>query len=121
MTGLKRYLGIDFVDLLIQAGITGMLLAFVGISDGPEEIMPMLVAGSLVVLGIRRHRAFKGESVGLTTGQMAAARLEELEERVGQLEAAENRLAELEERVEFAERLLAQASGERALPVDRAR
>lgn len=122
MTGLKRYLGIDFVDLLIHIGVTGMLMTFVGVSDGPEELMPMMVAASLVVLGIRRHWAFKREAVGLTTGQMAATRIEELEERVAQLEGAEARVAELEERVDFAERLLAQASGERAvLPADKRR
>ena len=122
MTGLKRYLGVDLVDLLIQAGITTAAMAFVGVSDGPDELMPAIVAVSLVVLGIRRHRAFQRESVGLTTGQMAAARIEELEERVGQLEATETRVAELEERIDFAERLLAQGPGERAaLPGDKAR
>ncbi len=122
MTGLKRYLGIDLVDLAIQAGVTGMLMAFVAVSNGPDEVMPMIVATSLIVLGIRRHWAFKRESVGLTTGQMAATRIEELEERVAQLEGAETRVAELEERVDFAERLLAQGSGERAvLPADKRR
>jgi hypothetical protein len=115
MTGLRKYLGLDLVDLLIHAGVTTMLVAFVGVSDGPEEIMPIIVAASLVALGIRRHWALKREAVGLTTGQMAATRIEELEERVAQLESSEARVAELEERVDFAERLLAQASGERAV------
>jgi len=35
-------------------------------------------------------------------------RLEELERRVGELEAGQRRVAELEERLDFAERLLAQ-------------
>lgn len=43
---------------------------------------------------------------GLSTGEMAA-------ERVVQLEA---RVEELEERLDFAERMIAQGSGERALP-----
>jgi len=37
-----------------------------------------------------------------------AQRVEELERRVGELEAGQRRVAELEERVDFAERLLAQ-------------
>ncbi len=114
MNGLKRYLGIDLVDLVIQAGITGMMMAVVEISNGPDEALPAIVAASLVVLALRRRRAFQREGVGLTTGQMAAARIEELEERVAQLEAGDARVAELEERVDFAERLLAQGSGERA-------
>jgi hypothetical protein len=45
---------------------------------------------------------------------MAAERLSELEARIVELETAHyGKAAELEERVEFAERLLAQASGER--------
>lgn len=115
MSGFRRYLGIDPIDFLIQAGVTAMLMAFVGMTDGPEEIMPLIVASSLVVLGVRRHWALRRESVGLTTGQMAATRIGELEDRVGQLEGAEARVAELEERIDFAERLLAQGTGERAL------
>jgi hypothetical protein len=113
MTDFKRYLGIDFIDLLIQAGVTAMALAVVGISDGPEELMPTLVAASLIILGVRRHRALKQGTIGLSTDQMAAARLEEMEERIAALETGDVRLAELEERVEFAERML--ASGERAI------
>jgi hypothetical protein len=45
---------------------------------------------------------------GLTTGEMASQRVEALEERVRELEQALSRAAELEERVDFAERLLAQ-------------
>ena len=37
-----------------------------------------------------------------------AERVEELERRVGELEAGQRRVAELEERLDFAERLLAQ-------------
>lgn len=46
---------------------------------------------------------------GLSTGEMAAERVAHLESRV----------EELEERLDFAERMIAQGSGERALPPGR--
>lgn len=45
-----------------------------------------------------------GPKTGLSTGEMAAERVAGLEQRVG----------ELEERLDFAERMLAQGTGERA-------
>jgi len=113
MTWLKRRLGLDLFDLIIHAGVTAMLMGFVGMSDGPEEVLPLMVATSLVILGVRRHFGLKRLGPeGLTTGQMAANRFEELEQRVGELEAAQVRIVELEERLDFTERLLSQSSAE---------
>ncbi len=50
---------------------------------------------------------------GLTTGEMAAARIAELEARVAELDGQVARIHELEERLEFAERLLAPAERDR--------
>jgi hypothetical protein len=61
---------------------------------------------------LRRLRADRGEPAGLTTGEMHAERLTEAEARLDQLEAAHARINELEERLEFAERLLASGSGQ---------
>ncbi|MGE0553393.1 MAG: hypothetical protein AB7R55_08170 [Gemmatimonadales bacterium] len=47
---------------------------------------------------------------GLSTGEMAAQRIVELEARVAELEEQQSRVLELEERLDFTERLL--ASGE---------
>lgn len=55
-------------------------------------------------------------ATGLTTGEMAAERIVDLESRLHDLEAAHTRMAELEERLEFAERMLAQGSGPAQLP-----
>jgi hypothetical protein len=116
----RRHLGIDAFDLLVHVGVTIMLMTFVGMSDGPEELFPLMTAGSLVLLAVRRRIGLrKAEVIGLSSGQMAAARLEELEQRMGDLEAVQARLAELEERLDFAERLLAQGSGERAVLPER--
>jgi hypothetical protein len=118
MSWFKRAVGLDFFDVLLHAAVTMAGLVFFGVSDAPEELFPAGVAVSLVALGVRRHFALKKaarEGEGLTSGQMAALRLEEIEQRLAELDAAHARIAELEGRVEFAERLLSQASGERRL------
>ena len=67
---------------------------------------------------IARRIAGGKHPVGVTTGEMDAARVSELEERMGELETAQARIAELEERLDFAERMLASPKGEpeKALP-----
>jgi proteasome assembly chaperone (PAC2) family protein len=110
----RRTLGMDGIDLLIQAGVTAMLMAFVGVSGGPNELYPVMIGASLLVLGVRRALGLRAaERRGLTTGELAAERIAELEQRMGDLEAAQARVAELEERVDFTERLLAQGGNER--------
>ena len=120
MNWFKRSFGLDVVDVLIQAAVTGLAMGFID-STAPRpasEGMMMLAAGaSVIVFAVRRHRALLRmgqEPIGLTTGQMAAERIEELESRVAHLESAETRLIELEERLDFTERMLAQGTGERA-------
>lgn len=104
----KRYVGVDFVDLLIQSGVTLAFMVFVAMADGSEALYPVTVGVSLVVLGVRRHFALRrGDAAGLTTGQMQAERIAELEQRVADLETVQARVYELEERVDFTERLLA--------------
>jgi hypothetical protein len=106
----KQTFGLDGVDLLIHIGVTGALMGFVGVSGGPEELFPVLTGLSLLVLGVRRSIALRlAERRGLTTGEMAAERIAELEQRMEDLEAAQARVAELEERLDFTERLLAKA------------
>jgi proteasome assembly chaperone (PAC2) family protein len=114
MSWWRRTFGMDGIDILIQAGVTVMLMAFVGTSGGPNELYPVMIGASLLVLGVRRALGLRAaERRGLTTGKIAAERIAELEQRMGDLEAAQARVAELEERVDFTERLLAQGSSER--------
>ena len=47
-------------------------------------------------------------ATGLSTGEMAAERIAEVEARLAELEAHHARMLELEERLDFAERLLTQ-------------
>ncbi|MEO8451968.1 MAG: hypothetical protein ABI647_19410 [Gemmatimonadota bacterium] len=56
---------------------------------------------------------------GLTTGEMAAERLADMESRLIELDGIAAHVAELEQRLEFAERLLTQHEAKPALPGDR--
>ena len=117
MSWFRRNLGMDGFDLVIHVAVTCMLMAFVAMSNGPEELMPVITGVSLLVLAVRRRIALKGggAAAGLTTGEMAAERIAELEERVAELESAQLEVAELAERLDFAERLLAQPPAERRI------
>ena len=109
MSWMRKNLGLDGFDLLIHVSLTIMFMMFVAMSGGPEELFPVITGASLLVLAIRRRIALKsGGAAGLSTGEMAAERIAELEDRVAELEAAQQDVAELAERLDFAERLLAQ-------------
>lgn len=105
---IKRWLGIDGVDFLIQAAITICVATVLSAAARQnEEIMVAATfAVSFAILGVRRHFARKRGELGVKapSGEYGA----ELEQRVADLEAAQQRVYELEERVDFAERLLAQ-------------
>ncbi len=129
MSWFRKNLGLDFFDLSVHVVLTGIAMGFVASvlpHTARNESLMFIVAGSSIgLLAWRRQRGLKqlasDPSVGLSTGQMAAARLEELETRVAELETNEARMLELEERLDFAERMLAQGTGERALPAGRER
>ena len=120
MTWLKRNVGLDWFDLFVHVGVTGMFLGWAAMENA-EEIFPVISIISLVTLAARRSFALwrlkrSGQQGGtLTTGEVAAMRIAELEQRVADLEAAQADVAELAERLDFAERLLAQPI-ERVLP-----
>jgi len=118
MGWFRRNIGLEWFDVFLHAAVTMMAMIFVG-TQGDEEVIPAVVAASLVVLGFRRHFALKrapADPEGLSSGQMAALRFEELEQRMAELELAQSRVAELEERLDFAERLLARATEPAKLP-----
>ena len=109
---MKRWLGIDAFDLLGQIGFTvALMVAVDSASTGPggEGAIAMVAGASLLVLAYRRTKAMR-RSMG---AQADPERLRELEARVEDLEASQSRMLELEERVDFAERLLAQRDAER--------
>jgi len=113
----REHVGLDGFDLLIHAGVTAAFLGFVAVSNGPEELLPVTTGVSLLVLAVRRSFALRSRRLlGVSSGEMAAERFAGLELRVEELETAQARVAELEERLDFAERLLATRDAQLALP-----
>jgi len=109
---IKSRLGLDGFDLGLQAAITVVLLFWIGATNSEHDTqigIGFVTTASLVVLGIRRHFALRRMpgAPGLTTGEVTADRLADLEQRMAELEVAQERIIELEERLDFAERLLA--------------
>jgi hypothetical protein len=106
----KRVMGIDVVDFAIHVVTTGFVagLADAASSHDGEGFVLLIMAASTVLLGVRRHLALRKRApFPETTGEVAALRVEELESRVAELELGQTRMQELEERLDFAERLLA--------------
>jgi len=84
-------------------------------------VLAVSVAATFVLRGpIGKALARWIESWGAGEVEMlgggSAQRLNEFEHRLADLEARETRLVELEERLDFAERLLAREAGARQLP-----
>jgi hypothetical protein len=108
---LRERIGLDGFDVAIQAGVTVCLMGLFG-TVGAEEMLYLVPAASLGVLGIRRKIAQRRSPLG----PHAEQRLAELEDRIGELDATQMRVMELEERLDFAERILA---GQQAPPLQR--
>jgi hypothetical protein len=108
---MKRWLGVDLVDLAIHVFVTICIGVVVVEGAGPrdeEVVLAGIFATSAVVFAIRRHFGLKKLQDEPQPGELAAERIAELEIRVAELELAQDRLALLEERMDFSERLLVQ-------------
>lgn len=108
---IKKYLGLDFFDLLIQFGVTVGVAVVASTATRPDDEIgvAIVITVSLVVLAWRRDRALKQQAIANpTTGEVHLERLAYLEDRVAELEQGQGRVMELEERIDFTERLLAQ-------------
>ncbi len=106
---IRSPFGIDWIDLLIHVSVTGMMMIIAESAArdvGSEGAIAAVVAVSLGLLAWRRKRAL--ERRGPDTDPGSPNRLYDLEGRVADLEASQGRVLELEERLDFAERLLAQ-------------
>jgi len=110
MTGWKRFFGLDLFDTAVHVGITFAVMVL--LADQARQPEPVVILGcaSAVAFSIRRHFALKrlgrpGEVSGETT--TGVHRQLDNEARLQELESLYGRVAELEERVDFAERLLA--------------
>ena len=101
---VKSWLGMDAVDLVIHIGVTICMMGFVGVSNGPDGLYPVITMGSFIALAVRRKIGLRR---GLVDRGSETDRLAEVEDRVHYLEGLQDRVMELEERLDFAERLLA--------------
>jgi hypothetical protein len=113
---VSNRLGLDWWDVIIHVFVTvcaAVAVSTLGPPGGGEEVLVSTVfATSAVVFGVRRRIALK-RSPEVTTGEVAGFRLDELEQRVADLEGQGARLAELEERMDFSERLLVKGDAAR--------
>jgi len=110
----SRPLGPDPFDPVVHVVVTGLVAAgFDNLIPGRvgETLVGLTVVASLLVLSWRRRRALLEPGVETTS-----PRLLELEDRMADLDQVHQRLLEVEERLDFAERLLAQRRD--AVPVE---
>ena len=125
MSWVKDNLGLDWFDLAVHGTLTGIVMGALSENGAPDVTVILTAGASVLLLAVRRSFALRkrGPSVaGITSGEMAAMRFEEMEQRLAELETNQARIAELEERLAFAERLLAEPTADRLLPAqDRSR
>lgn len=107
---IERHTGLSWWDVGLHVFITICLIVPMVEANPVDEdmIIPLGFAASAVVFAIRRRFALRRRPRGTATGEVEALRVEDLEARLAELEAAHQRVYELEERLDFAERLLAQ-------------
>ena len=105
MISWRRIFGVDLVEMTIWAAAS--FLTTLMVVEYYHDRMPGFAAALLLLLafGARRHAALKTlPPDGETSGSW---RMADVDSRLAELEAMQTRVAELEERVDFAERLLA--------------
>ena len=113
----KTFFGVDLFDTVVQVGITVAIMVLIAENARQPEPVVMFASLSAVVYSVRRHFALKAlkrepeVSGAYVTG--------ETELRLRELEQLHSRVAELEERVDFAERLLAKNAEVRAMEAPR--
>jgi hypothetical protein len=111
----KRFFGVDLFDTVVHVGITVAIMVLIAEQSRQPEPVVMFASLSAVIYSVRRHFALKAlkrepeASGAYVTG--------ETELRLRELEQLHARVAELEERVDFAERLLAKNAEVRSLGV----
>lgn len=103
----KKWMGLEFVDVLIQFGVTvGAAVLATGLGFNDELGVGGVMTASLIILAVRRRNALR-EMQSPDSLPGGEERIRELESRIADLEAHQERVMELEERVDFAERMLA--------------
>ena len=105
---IRSTFGMDGFDLAVHVLVTffAVMVLGPGMELNPAIALAIVPMISIIVLAWRRKRGLESMPTG-STGEVDAARVYELEVRLAELEALQERFLELEERVDFAERLLA--------------
>lgn len=117
MSRIRELLGIDGKDLTIHVGASVVVAVIVGGAGGEfnydgEAVATLFLAASAALLAVR---IFIGRSKSRSLPAAAApAEMQELDDRLYELEQERARLHELEERVDFAERMLVSEREKRA-------
>jgi Tfp pilus assembly protein PilO len=88
--------------------------------NGPPLVLLIVVvvftAATIILWPIMRALGRRLENKGAGVDTALRAEVEHLQQRIADLEPMQTRVAELEERLDFAERLLAQAKDPERLP-----
>ena len=110
----RKLFGIDLFEVVIQFVVT---CATAGAASSlPSRVadigVPLVFVASLLILAWRRRQALSADP----DADESTVRMEDLEYRVADLEQAQQRVLELEERLDFAERLLARQRDHEQLP-----
>jgi len=113
----KRTFGLHPVDMAFHFLIGGFLVGALGEASGNDSIILLGIAGMLGAYVWRRQRAIAElPAAGMTSGEV---RLDEFHAQAEELHDLRGRMIELEERVDFAERLLARQAEMDKLPEGR--
>jgi len=117
MSRIRDMLGLDGKDLTIHVGVTAVVAVIAGGAGGEfnydgDAVAMMILAASTALLGLRMFLGRMNRPPRPAPRGQAA--LQELDERLYELEQERARLHELEERVDFTERLLVSEREKRA-------
>ena len=116
MSSWKRIFGIDVVNSVLVVAGSFTVVIFTGELTGSGEMALGAMALCIGGYGILRHYALKSLPPEETSG---AWRISDVEARLAELEGVEARVAELEERLDFAERVLARQGDAKQLEAPR--
>ncbi|MEP7324879.1 MAG: hypothetical protein ABI836_02930 [Gemmatimonadota bacterium] len=113
----RKLFGIDLFEVVIQFVVTCAVAgAASNLPSRPADILvPMVFVASLLFLAWRRRQALRADP----DTDIGGERVEDLEYRVAELEHSQQRVLELEERLDFAERMLARQRVHESLPEER--
>ena len=117
MSRIRDIVGLDGKDITIHVGLTVVVAVVAGGAGGEfnydgDAVAMMILAASAAALGLRMFLARMNRPAAPVLRSPDA--LQDLDERLYELEQERARLHELEERVDFTERLLVSERENRA-------